>query len=326
MPANLMSPEPEKTIMAEVTSELVDTRLTELNLVLSPEINYRLETMFPQLEGWFVNGAIKKKYKLVQQVEPLLKEMLLDKEEVLFVSKGIQNSFIESFFMGALWAQTINHTVVVLTNLRLLCLRTNGKGKPKQTFWSIYYSQIKDLKSTIFGNSKIILKDGTKLIYKGFPKQDRKGMRNVFLEAYRLFEEKGFDPPVSQSRERLCGNCYEVVPRGDYDCDACQATFWRPSEIAIRSFVFPSWGDFVMKHYPVAIAEMFGFLFLLMLMAVAIAEGDFVFAGVLFLLANGGDALVTSIIAAKGLHLKKVPENPPPRSPRDDAEPQFQPG
>ncbi len=312
--------------MAEVTPDLVDTRLTELNLVLSPEINYRLETMFPQLEGWFVNGAIKKKCKLVQQVEPLLKEMLLEKEEVLFVSKGIQNSFIESMFMGAFWAQTINHTVVVLTNVRLLCLRTNGKGKPKQTFWSIYYSQIKDLKNSIFGNAKIILKDRTTLIYSGFPKQDRKAMRSVFLEAYQLFEEKGFDPPVSQSRERLCGNCYEVVPKGDYDCDACKSTFWRPSEIAIRSFVFPSWGDFVMKHYPVAIAEMFGFGILLMVMIGAINRGDYIFAGVLFLLANGGDALATSIIAAKGLHLKEVSEVPPAPHESDDAEPQFQMG
>lgn len=294
--------------MPEVTPDLVDTKLTQLNLVLSPEINYRLDTMFPKIDGMFVNRGIKKKFQLVQRIEPLLKEMLLEKEEVLFVSKGIQNSFIESFFMGALWAQTINHTVVVLTNLRLLCLRTNGKGKPKRTFWSIYYSQIQDLKNSIFGNAKIILKDGTKLIYKGFPKLDRKTMRSVFLDAYQKFEAKNFDPPVSQSRENLCGNCFEVVPKSDYECESCRATFWKPSEIALRSFVFPSWGDFVMKHYPIAIAEIFGFLFSLLLITAAISNGDYLFAGIIFLIANGGDAIVTSIIAAKGLHLKKVPD------------------
>ncbi|WP_299465851.1 hypothetical protein [uncultured Gimesia sp.] len=295
--------------MNAVDSNLVDTKLTQLNLVLSPDINYRLETMFPKLEGMFANRGIKKKFQLVQRVEPLMKEMLLEKEEVLFVSKGIQSSFAEQFFMGALWAQTINHTVVVLTNLRLLCIRTNGKGVPKRTFWSIYYSQIKELKSTIFGNAKICLKDGKNLNYSGFPKIDRQAMREVFLNAYKLFEEKGFDPEVSQSRENLCGHCYEVVPKHDYECASCGATFWKPSEIGIRSFVIPSWGDFVMKHYPIACAELFGFMFLLLLISIALADGDYGIAIFMFIIANGGDAAITAQIAAKGLHLKKVPES-----------------
>ncbi|QDU09433.1 PH domain-containing protein [Gimesia aquarii] len=293
--------------MAAVDSNLVDTKLTQLNLRLSPDINYRLETMFPKIEGMFANSGIKKKFKLVQRVEPLLKEMLMENEEVLFISKGNQSSVSEQFFMGALWAQTINHTVVVLTNLRLLCIRTNGKGKPKRTFWSIYYSQIKELKSTIFGNAKICLKDGKNLNYSGFPKIDRKTMRAVFLDAYKLFEEKGFDPEVSQSREKLCGNCFDVVPKHNYECESCGATFWKPSEIGIRSFVFPSWGDFVMKHYSVACAELLGFMILLMAIAFAVSDGEYGFAVFLFVIANGADAAITAQIAAKGLHLKKVP-------------------
>lgn len=293
--------------MAPVDSQLVDTKLTQLNLVLSPEINYRLETMFPELDGFMVNRSIKKKFQLVQRIEPLLKEMLLEKEEVLFVSKGIQNSSVESFFLGGMWAQSVNHTVVVLTNLRLLCLRTNGKGKPKQTFWSIFYSQIKDLTSSIFGNAKIILKDGTKLIYKGFPKLDRQTMRAVFLDAYERYQEKGFDPPVSQSRENLCSNCYQVVAKRDYECDSCGAEFWKPVDVGMRSFFFPSWGNMVMKHYPLAVAEMLGFLIMLTVIMLAIKDGDYVFAAILILIVNGGAALVAVTIAAKGLHLKRTP-------------------
>ncbi|HCO26197.1 PH domain-containing protein [Gimesia maris] len=295
--------------MSTVDSQAVDTKLTQLNLKLSPNINYRLETMFPKLEGMFAKSGIKKKFQLVKRLEPLLEEMLLEKEEVLFISKGNQSSFSEQFFMGALWAQTINHTAVVLTNFRLLCIRTNGKGKPKRTFWSIYYSQIKDLKSTIFGNAKICLKDGKNLNYSGFPKIDRKTMRSVFLDAYKTFDEKGFDPEVTQSRENLCGNCFAVVPKHDYHCEACDATFWKPSEVGVRSFFFPSWGDFVMKHYPVAFAEFCGFMILLVVLAAAISNGNYGFAVILFVLANGGDAAITAQIAAKGLHLKSVPES-----------------
>nr|MCH9791856.1 hypothetical protein [Planctomycetota bacterium] len=216
--------------MNAIAEYQVETKLTELNLVLSPDINYRLETMFPKITGMFANGAIKRKFKLVQRIEPLMEEMLLDHEEVLFVSKGNQSCFVEQFFMGG-WVTTINHTVVILTNLRLLCIRTNGSGKPKRIFWSIYYSQIKELKSTILGNAKICLKDGKNLNYSGIPDIDRKTMRKVFLDAYQLFEEKGFDPSVSQSQENLCSHCYSVVSKNKFECQCCGATFWKPMEI-----------------------------------------------------------------------------------------------
>lgn len=295
--------------MNAVDSNLVDTKLTQLNLILSPDINYRLETMFPKLEGMFAKSGIKNKFKLVQRLEPLMKEMLKENEEVLFISKGVQSSLVEQLVMGPLWAATLNHTAVILTNLRLLCIRTNGKGVPKKTYWSIYYSQIKELKSTmILGNTKIILKDGKKLIYSGFPKLDRKSMRQVFLDAYQLFEEKGFDPPVTRSQEKLCGHCFEVVPNQDYVCESCGATFWKPSQIAIRSFLIPSWGDFVMKHYSIAFVELFGFMFLLLIIAALIFTGDYGLAVLMFFIANSGDAAITALIAAKGLHLKKIPK------------------
>ncbi|MAT15131.1 MAG: hypothetical protein CMJ46_07655 [Planctomyces sp.] len=292
--------------MSIVTREAVVQKLEELDLHLSPFIDYRLETMFPKLEGMFAKGAIKKKHKLVSTIEPLMEEMLLKNETVLFVSKGNQYSFVERFFMG-IWSTTINHTVVILTNLRLLCIRTNGKGKPKKTFWCIYYSQIRDFKSTFAGNAKIILKDGKKLVYSGFPKIDRNKMREVFIEAYDNFESKGFDPEVTQSQERLCGHCFEVVPKGQYQCPSCTATFWTPTEVGVRSLIIPSWGDFVMGHYPIAIAELIGFALVLFVVTGAIMNGDYLFAAFFFFMANVMDAIITAQIAKKGLHLKQEP-------------------
>ncbi|MCH9654740.1 MAG: hypothetical protein K0U86_06760 [Planctomycetes bacterium] len=294
--------------MNAIAEYQVETKLTELNLVLSPDINYRLETMFPKITGMFANGAIKRKFKLVQRIEPLMEEMLLDHEEVLFVSKGNQSCFVEQFFMGG-WVTTINHTVVILTNLRLLCIRTNGSGKPKRIFWSIYYSQIKELKSTILGNAKICLKDGKNLNYSGIPDIDRKTMRKVFLDAYQLFEEKGFDPSVSQSQENLCSHCYSVVSKNKFECQCCGATFWKPMEIGVRSFILPSWGNFVMKHYPLANTFRIGFMLALLFFSITVVNGNHVFAFLLFLMLNANDAAITARIAAKGLHLKAVPEH-----------------
>ena len=50
-------------------------RLRELNLPLNSKINYKLDSMFPVLTGWFVNSAIKKKYKLVKESESTLEQV-----------------------------------------------------------------------------------------------------------------------------------------------------------------------------------------------------------------------------------------------------------
>src|SRR5688572_12902347 len=92
------------------------TKLQQLGIQLDPEIPYRVDTMFPRLEGWGAKGELKKKGKIINQVEPRLAEMLRPGEEVLYIAKGVQYSFFEQYFMG-IWAITINQTVFVLTNV-----------------------------------------------------------------------------------------------------------------------------------------------------------------------------------------------------------------
>ena len=40
-------------------------------------------------EGWGAKGEIKKKGKVIHEVEPLLKEMLRPNEKVLYLAKGV---------------------------------------------------------------------------------------------------------------------------------------------------------------------------------------------------------------------------------------------
>jgi len=60
---------------------------------------------------------------------------------VLYVAKDVQLKFWEQYFMGV-WAQLINQTVFVLTNGPLLMFNTNNNGKPKPSFWMVYFSAI----------------------------------------------------------------------------------------------------------------------------------------------------------------------------------------
>lgn len=290
--------------MTDVTLSAAGKKLAELNLSLSPEIDYDLSSVFPKLEGMFVNKGIKAKVKLIKNVENRLTDLLGQGEQVLFVSKGVQYSFWEQYLMG-IWALSINQTVFVLTNVRLIMLRTNGKGVPKQTMWTVYYNQIKEFKGGLTGMLTLKLTDGKIVKFSGFSKADRKNMNAAFEQALEKYKEYNFDPTVTQSLENLCGDCLQVVPKDEYECSKCGTQFWTPKEIGIRSFVVPSWGDFAMKHYTIAAVELVGTIVMLFVMGIFISEGDYVLALIVYLFSVVGDALVTAHIAKKGLHIKK---------------------
>ncbi|MBX3436519.1 MAG: hypothetical protein KF861_03440 [Planctomycetaceae bacterium] len=292
----------------ESAADPTAARLAALGVALDPEIDYRLSTVFPKLEGWGVKGAIKRKAKLIKQIEPHLKEMLHPGEEVLFVSKGVQYSFAEQYFMG-LWAATINQTVFVLTNLRLLMLRTRSNGRPKETFWTLYYNQIQKFKGGWTGMLELKLRDGRKLKFSGFPKLDRKTMPQVFEQTLEGYRTQGFDPQVSQSLENLCSGCFTVVPKQQFDCEDCGVSFWRPRDVALRSLFIPSWGDIVMKHYTIAVVELIGaaiawFIAFSMIFKF-VRNGDpvaLIVAAVVLFFTHVVDAMVTYHVAGKGLH------------------------
>jgi hypothetical protein len=284
--------------------------LQSMKFQLDPAINWRLEKMFPQLTGWGAKGNVKRQAKLAKQAEPMLVKVLASGEQVLFVAKGIRYSFAEQYFMG-IWAQMINHTVFVLTNARLLMLHSNGKGKPRDTAWMIYYSEIENFKSSWTGMVDVKLKDGSKMRFSGFAKHDRKIMPDLFKEALAEYREAGFSPQTSQSCENLCYNCFEAVPKDSYRCEACSAEFWQPSQIALRSLMFPSWGDIIMKHYGLAAVELIGYLIgWAIVVNILLNEVDPVgrfLPLVLFLLfSHGVDSALSYYVAKKGLHLKKV--------------------
>lgn len=303
---------------APPTDDQIRAKLKELKLELDPDIAYELPNLFPKLDGWFANGPIKAKARLIREVEPALEGLLKTGEQVLYVSKGVQQAFLETMFMGALWAALINQTVFVLTNARLIMMRTNTKGKPQQAFWLIYYSEITKFYNGWFGSMKLTMADGKKVEFNGFPKADRAKMVEVFEEAMEDYRAKGFEPETTQSMETLCSHCYAVVPRNEFECNDCGATYWKPSELAIRSLIFPSWGDFLMGHYAFACFELLGYLIGCAVVAAVVIGalgqggqegviGALIAVVIFFFFAHAVDAAVTYTVARKGIYPRGKP-------------------
>ena len=295
-------------------TEQVAERLREWNLALDPDVAYDLPSMFPVLDGWGVKGAIKKKHQLIKHLEPTVKRMLRPGEKVLYVARGVQSHLMEQYFMG-IWAHMINQTAFVLTNARLLILQINSKGKPKHSFWMIYYSQIQKFKANWVGTLNVKLRDGKSYAFTGFPRADRKAMPQVFEKSLEVYRERGFDPPVTQSRENLCTHCMNRVPKAEYTCGNCGATYWSPAELSLRSLAFPSWGDFLMGHWAFATVELLGYAMLwlgIISVIMGTMENGNLIVGLIisvFLLAMAHlpDATLTFFMGKKGLYPKKGP-------------------
>ena len=297
------------------TSDQVAQKLASLKLSLDPEINYALDSMFPKIEGWFANGPVKKKAKLIHLLEPTLIELLKPNERVLFVAKGVQHSFVESMFMGAMWAAMLNQMAFVLTSDRVLMIRTDTRGNPKHQFWVIYYSEVDDIKTSWTGAVQLKLLDGKKPSFGGFPKADRAAMKAVFDTVLREHEESGYTPDASQSMETLCCHCYDAVPEQSFACVTCGTTFWKPMELSLRSLLFPSWGDVLMKHYLFASMEMFGYLIGLTIVIIMLTNSDgpdeliggIAALAIFLLFAHGVDAMLTYMVGRKGLYPRTAP-------------------
>lgn len=299
----------QETFQLEEQSLTVADRIEELALDHAGFPPCRWETLYPLITGWGWKKDMKLRHGWLKQSLPKLQKCLHPGEEILYVSRGTRYSVFEFLLMGV-WANYINQNLLVVTNIRVLIFHCNGKGLVKNTSWMIFYHQIKKISPSLVGGTlTLVLQDGRKLQIVGMKKADRKRLPQIIRETQEICAERGFCPEGLQSLERLCSHCLKRMPAGEYFCPHCGGHHWPPGEIAWRSFVFPSWGDFVMGHNLLALMECIGGIFVWGLLFVgllgAFVTGDIgMLIGVLivFMVANGIDAIITSHIARKGLH------------------------
>lgn len=255
-------------------------------------------------EGVRARALSKKKFKLLKRIDPKLRPMLHEGEQVFFLTQGSAVSFWESYFLG--WAMYyINRRAIVLTNERIIFIQITSRGKPRDLRSQIRYPAITKVRRTVLGNTKMLFRNGKSQVFVYIPRRDRK-----FLKALveRTSGEMPTAEPDAQATEELCPHCYEPVVGRPLQCPQCNGAFKSARKAAALSLLFPGLGDIYIGHWKFAVFEiLFAGIIWLSVLAVAIdptvSAGEVITIAVyIVVILHGMDSLATWYIARKGIH------------------------
>ena len=282
-------------------SAQVDQTRRQLARLLPADLPVDLDRVFPKLDGWGTERANRKRAELLAKAAPVLKAALAPDERVQYVATGIVSLWWEQLMAG--WASMLlNRTTLVLTTQRLLLIHTNSRGRPESYVNQIRLDGIRRVtRGWLGGALKLTLGRGSRTLT-GMRRSDAKQLTTVLAGR----------PTAAGGVTALCPACFEPAA-GHRACARCRTSVKSPGTAALRSLLLPGLGDFYLGHRLLASMEMFGSLVAwLVIIALMLSAFDpnseqsaahaAVFAGVLLLLVNGFDALLTYAQAKKGLH------------------------
>lgn len=263
---------------------------------------YSFDTIFRN-DGFMARRLSKKKYRLLKRIDPRLRAILEPDERVRFLTVGAGLSFVESYFMG-MFGHLLNYRALVLTDRRMLLVQIDWRERPKQLLEQIRWRTVDGIKRSIFGNLAVTLRDGTKRVFQGVPRADRKMLHELGDKMSDLME------PDIAGLETMCTHCFGVVDGHPERCATCGGAFKSARTAMVRSLLWPGLGDFYLGHWKFAIWESLvvayvwanvAYLALDPMMTPGVLA---VIVGFVWLFVHVPDAILTRYIARKGLYPK----------------------
>ena len=287
--------------MHTLPSAQLDQARRELARLLPADLPVDLDRVFPKLDGWGMKRSNRKRAELLAKAAPVLRAALVRDERVQYVAAGVVSLWWEHLMAG--WASMlINRTTLVLTTQRLLLIHTNSRGRPESYVNQILLDGIRSVKRGGLGGALKLTLGRGRWTLTGLRRSDSAQL--VTMLAGR--------PTAASGVTALCPACFEPAA-GHRACARCRTSVKSPRTAALRSLVLPGLGDFYLGHRVLASMEMVGsaatWVFIIALMLSAFDPNSeqsaalaAVFGGLLLLVVNGFDALLTYAQAKKGLH------------------------
>ena len=286
-------------LLARVNNDGVRRWIAELQNVDS----YDWARLFPRTEGLGAGGDVKRRVKMLKAVEPRLERLLYPGERIEFITSGVLNSWVEQYFLGV-WSITINQTVFLFTNFRIILLNSDSKKRAKAMMWQVPYHRLRKYGAGMFiGSVRLKLSGGKSYAFTRVPASDRKRLKEFMRDRLEQVRAGGEQFPCHVDRDPLCPTCCSPVPPKTHVCPECDEEFITPLKPALMSLILPGLGDLYLGHTTIACFEMFGFVVLLFVAFTLASTGrpeEIVAAVGLVVIANCIDAAVTQYIASKG--------------------------
>lgn len=289
-----------EALLGRVRNDKMRRQIAELRCIEA----YDWAGLFPKTEGLGAGGDVKKRVTILKAIEPRLERLLYPEERIEFVTGGMLNSFVEQYFLG-IWSMTINQTVFLFTNYRIILLNSDTKKRAKVMMWQVPYHRLGKYGAGGFtGSMRLKLAGGKSYAFAGVPGRDRKRLKEYMSARLAEARQAGEAFPCHADQDPLCPACCSPMQAAATVCAECGEQFIKPITPALMSLVIPGLGDLYLGHTIIGMLEVLGFLGLLAVVAVIVATTPFpvgVLAAITMLgIGNGLDAAVTFHIASKG--------------------------
>ncbi|HBG27011.1 MAG: hypothetical protein A2Y10_20150 [Planctomycetes bacterium GWF2_41_51] len=219
---------------------------------------YFFEKIFAA-KSWSEKIIAKRKFKLLKKIHNQIESMLYEDEKICFLTSGVQQSFVESIFLGNL-AYYINRRAFICTTHRIIIIQISVGNKPMSLLAQIDYAAIDKIESKLTGKCKIKFKNGKTSIFSNMPKSDRIAIKEVIDFLRGTFNAEA---PENAGFENLCPNCFIKIEGYPAKCHTCNKEFKSVAKAAWLSFIFPGLGDLYLgSHTVFAVIEMLVMIFI----------------------------------------------------------------
>jgi len=215
-------------------------------------LSYLFDKIFDN-SGFWARRLSKKKFKLLKNIDPVIRLMLRPGESVCFLTWGVEEATADVFLLGR-FTSYINYRAFVLTTSRILLIQITPGHKIAQLRGQIEYAGISRIKSSLLGSLLVTFNNGEKTTLTHVPKADRKFLGQL-IDGLRAQIAQTGQTNLSVKSD-LCPHCYKIVQARPASCPHCAGQFKSAGRAMLLSFILPGLGFWYLGYKLISLIPM----------------------------------------------------------------------
>ena len=218
-------------------------------IVASNGLPIREDVAYSDAKGEESERSRRRAQEAIDKLRDILPSLLEPKEAIFcLVRCQAPVGALEQLFVG--WSiYQITATVLVFTNLRVIHLGVDSKGKWKRTLRSVRWGDIAEARIKGWGSKVLALKyaSGKKENYWRLRRRDAKKVKTL-LEI--LIPASRGDMTAAQEMVALCPDCRARLTPEKYRCESCGLAFKDEKTLLRRTLLIPGGGYWYAGLWP----------------------------------------------------------------------------